>query len=332
MNRSAVAALLLLSLLAGCGGGGDATAVPAPNPLATTDAVAGYLVPGPIIALVPASALAAKAGVAPDALTRAKAVQACANGGTRDLSAPYARDMDSPFSAESFMAQDSVTVQCRTDHPQGFTIVDGPATTGCPASHMVDGQPCPPRTDRILSSILGTAQAPLRVRIRTAVEGGTGDFEDVYPGAIFHERTNGTQLDAAELNAPFTRSLSVNGGPVVRYTARYGTATMPLQQVTVAIGNSQTDSEIEGAIAFDATGCSLGEFQVGTLTPVRLDYSSGQGRFVGGLLRIDQAGRSARVQFNADQTLTLTDAAGRSESYTVDQLIEAAGACAGYMF
>lgn len=325
--------LLLPVLLAACGGGGDSGAVAAPNPFATTDAVAAYLVPGPIAALLPASALAAKAGAPrPGAAPLGKALQACANGGTRDIGAPYARDMDSPFSAETFMVQDRVFAQCRTDHPQGFTILDGSNVGGCPASHMVDGQPCPPRTDRIESVILGSAQAPYRVRIRTAVSGGTGDFEDVYSGAVIHERVNGSQLEAAELVVPFTRALSVNGGPVAQYAARYGTPAMPLQQVTVAAGNNQTDSEIEGALAFDATGCRLGEFRVGTLAPVRLDYATGQARFVSGLLQIDQGGRTARVQFNADQTLTLTDAGGRTQTYTVDQLLEASGGCADYLF
>ncbi|WP_028007018.1 hypothetical protein [Solimonas flava] len=354
--RSAGFALTLLAgtLLGACGGddngnggGGAADVGTADLSAAGTKAQVGTFAQmiqalGALDALeAPAPATVRVRPLAKAARVPAKSSEACPDGGTIASSGPTSKNVGSPFTNQAMSVSGSQASDCRyhETYSEDGTNVDLTLLV----NGSLEGGSVEDAGQYVEYTRVGSSSQPFsfdyRIKTSSSQQGysisadldlGIGvDYRDDYrEGASDNE-----DRFALAMDGDYTARASANGQSGSNsgdFTYYIGTHDAPFTAKSDADG-----TVIAGQYGFRMTGvqaqtCPSGAVDVATETP--LVDSDGQiaSPFAGGKLTFASGGKTAKVTFNADGTVTVDGSDGQSETFDYAQALAAAAPCAGY--
>ncbi|WP_020649801.1 hypothetical protein [Solimonas variicoloris] len=290
----------------------------------------------------PAAEAAARARpLAKAARVPAKASEACPDGGTITSSGPTSKNVGSPFTNQAMSVSGAQASDCRYHETYSEDGTDVDLTLLVNGS--TEGGSVEDGGQYVEYARVGSSAQPFRFDYRIKTDStqqgysvsadldlGIGvDYRDDYrEGASDNE-----DRFALAMDGDYTARASANGQSGSNsgdFTYYIGTHDAPFTAKSDADG-----TVIAGQYGFRMTGvqaqtCPSGAVDVATETP--LVDSDGQiaSPFAGGKLTFASGGKTAKVTFNADGTVTVDGSDGQSETFDYAQALAAAAPCAGY--
>lgn len=342
MNDLRIAAALAACVaVAGCKGGdddrGDDGKLGSPAKVAARLAVGSL---AEVLAPAPPSARKSEGTRAPATLERAmaKAAVACQGGGTRDTSAPFVQDVNSPFTNEDFLLEETLFNQCRTDFSDGSSLLeDGFELAGCALSDSPGNAPCSGTDDLQVSFLqLGTPQETFITITDFVNEFGSEVTYDYDVVAVQHRsrlRNADGVAGRTRVESRYSANASgvvVNDGSSRAASLAFGRPGQPTIRVTRTEPDEPTLMTFDGYNSLNAPGCDLGEFRLRTVIPLEFleDAGGTTTDLIAGRVEITQDGEVAIAEVLSNGALRIVDADGDAQVYTsAAQLRNGLGAC-----
>ena len=244
----------------------------------------------------------------------------------------------SPFTDQTFDLSGETADACRLtgnldngDSANDYLEIDGRTASG----DVSEG------TATILHAAVGvSADQPYRLRYHLDTDQqGSNTVVDIdygirvrVDGSDDSETGEEDQRLIFSLGGDYSVSGSANGQNFSsdgRFSSYLGTDDAPFRLFTDSSGHS-----IDGPTGFSISpavpqaGCANATAEIAT-TDALVDAGSGISPFAAGTIEITSGGSTASIQFNSDDTVTLTPDGGAAETVDYAELLAAAGACSG---
>ncbi|MBI2382686.1 MAG: hypothetical protein HYV18_01250 [Gammaproteobacteria bacterium] len=330
-------------LLSACLGGGDDDDTGA---LGTAEGVKSYA--GTLLQMSGAlEGMAAMnpAGAAPAAKSfHSLEADACDNVDGSVQRDSETKDVDSPFSESDFnvyYVQWNNCANSRTFEDESGSLAVDSTVDG----RIEGGQPVD--DDTVLYLRVGeSSAAPLLLDV--SLDGQSGDGSSSFSADVMYDvyaRMDGTESNGdgrRELQYLLDLSGSANGSVDtpeedgdydLDFTAYAGRSGEPFVVTRDPVDGSQS---FDGAYGFSVSPsppgarCAEVDASIATLERLMPNTEGGSSPYSAGVLQLEKNGDRATIEFNDDNTVTITDSRGRSQTISFEEATESADRCAGF--
>lgn len=265
---------------------------------------------------------------------------ACQDGGTREDTEPAAKDVGSPFTEQDIVVSGEKTTGCKfsatSDVLDRSVTLDGSSEGGTVAED---------EGEVVYQRFGDSSTTPYEFAYTAAQSAGNDHLDTTLGFGVFYRldalqrsetdgearyvlgiggdfgvtgSTSGTDVD---VQGTFGTFIGKSGDPLIVTRSSYG------YTVSGPFGFQITPSP-------SSTSCASGSVTIATTTALQLaaGATAADSPYSAGVVSLSSGGHTATVQFNADNSVTITPEGGTASTITYASATSAAASCVGFAF